>query len=317
MRSHTVKQPWIVRASAIHGRGVFAHHAIKKGETIFVVRGPKIHYPDEPDWRLGPDWLHVAHNTYVVALPDSPWIFINHSCNANAIVTRGNRVVALRPIRPREEVTIDYSFVEAGMRWHMRCMCGASNCRHEIRSVQYLSDVSVERYKTLMLPYIHHMFLQQTVKEVRHGPERILVARRPVRRGRTLFTVEGPEIRYRFAPDSQRGFYWLGTGKNTWLIPYRGNPWNVMRHSCVPNVGVNDQHEVKALRTIRRGEEITIDDSITEADPNWKVPCTCGAAQCRNIIRSIHFLPAASFRHALPYIPTYMQKVYRSAQKKD
>lgn|GEM_PF-508309 len=315
MRSHTIKQPWIVRASAIHGKGVFAHRAIKKNEEVFTVEGPKITYPDEPNWRMGPDWLHVGRNTYIIAYPDNPWIFINHSCDPNALVTRECRVVALRPLHPREEVTIDYAFVEAGTQWRMHCTCGSAQCRHEIRGVQYLPSRSVLRYKNRMLPYLYHVFQRQKVETIRRGTQTLLIAKQTLHRGETAFVVEGPEIRYTLPPNSRRGFYWLGISKNKWLIPYQNNPWNVMRHSCMPNVGITDAHHVKALCTIRRGEEITIDDSITEADPNWQVQCVCGSPHCRKIVRSINFLPPASFRRAMPYIPSYMQKAYRAAQK--
>ena len=71
--------------------------------------------------------------------PDAPFKFLNHSCSPNStfeaydvksasggVPERRVFVLALRSIRPGDEITIDY-------RWPatmaIRCRCGAANCR--------------------------------------------------------------------------------------------------------------------------------------------------------------------------------------------
>jgi len=64
-----------------------------------------------------------------------------------------------------------------------------------------------------------------------------------------------------------------------------------LNHSCNPNSGIRDKVIIVAMRDIERGEEITLDYSITEADRTGKLKCKCGDQNCRKIIRSIQFLP--------------------------
>lgn len=65
-----------------------------------------------------------------------------------------------------------------------------------------------------------------------------------------------------------------------------------------------------ALRDIGRGEELCFDYSTTEVDTSWAMPCTCGAHNCRKLIRSIHSLPPETIRAYLPAVPRYFLKVY-------
>jgi uncharacterized protein len=54
-------------------------------------------------------------------------------------------------------------------------------------------------------------------------------------------------------------------------------------HSCDPNIGVQGQIVVVALRDIQPGEELTHDWATTD-DDTYEMPCTCGARHCRGII---------------------------------
>jgi len=60
-----------------------------------------------------------------------------------------------------------------------------------------------------------------------------------------------------------------------------------LNHSCEPNVGVGkDPVEVVAMRDIEPGEELTLDYAMFEEDndPNWRMPCLCGALNCRKFV---------------------------------
>lgn len=59
-----------------------------------------------------------------------------------------------------------------------------------------------------------------------------------------------------------------------------------INHSCDPNVGMDDCITVKAIRDIKKGEEILCDYSFWEADCSWilKSECNCGSRKCRKII---------------------------------
>lgn len=305
----------VTHESKIDGKGIFAGEAICAGQTLFSVQGPTLHYTSKNSWRLGPDWLNVGPNTWQVAYPKSPWININHSCCPNCILGAGNKVNAVRAIAPGEELTIDYSFTEAQREWRMYCRCGEQECRRVIRSIQFLPVEHFEKYEKDILPYLREEYRKQKVEFKKQDGTKVVVAKLPLERGAIAYEVEGPTITYTKAPHYRVGFRWLGIGENTWLIPEDRNPWKYMRHSCEPNVGLMGKTTVVALRSIAVGDELVVDDSITEADPRWKVKCVCGTPTCRKVVRSIQFLPEDLYKKYLPYIPQFFQRVYSNRNK--
>ena len=58
-----------------------------------------------------------------------------------------------------------------------------------------------------------------------------------------------------------------------------------INHSCEPNTFMRltrDRAEFYALRTIRRGEELTVDYGVSHHE--GRLPCRCGAESCRGRI---------------------------------
>lgn len=115
----------VVRASQIHGRGVFAARRIEPGEVI--IDGCRDVLSEEAAKALPPDeriYLSVMDGRNILMRP--PARFVNHSCNPNA---RGSDQydVAIRVIEAGEEVTVDYVAEVPGIT--MQCNCKAPNCR--------------------------------------------------------------------------------------------------------------------------------------------------------------------------------------------
>ena len=79
---------------------------------------------------------------------------------------------------------------------------------------------------------------------------------------------------------------------------------------------MNDNLELVALRDIKEGEEISIDYAIIEGDDLWEMPCSCGAVNCRKVIRSVAHLPEKVFNSYLPYIPTYFKSLFLKSHQK-
>ena len=79
---------------------------------------------------------------------------------------------------------------------------------------------------------------------------------------------------------------WIGIGPNVWIDPCL--PLQYINHSCNPNSGFGANRTLVATREILPGEEITLDYSTTEADPHWRMQCTCGSPLCRVELRAIH-----------------------------
>lgn len=110
--------------------------------------------------------------------------------------------------------------------------------------------------------------------------------------------------------DSLFGSNWMSISKNTWLNPTKDNPLTFLNHYCNPNLGIKGKVTFVALRYIKKGEELTVDYSILELNPLWKMKCKCGYKSCRKLIKSIKFLPEKTYKYYLPFIPRYLSIVY-------
>jgi SET domain-containing protein len=96
-----------VRASPIHGRGLFATRRIARGETIGHFDGVVL---GEADDRLGDPRVILLERADAELYPlyvTNELCFLNHSTGPNADWQR-REVFALRAIGPDEEITINY-----------------------------------------------------------------------------------------------------------------------------------------------------------------------------------------------------------------
>ena len=134
-----------VRRSGVHGKGVFAAAALRKGEVLIEYIGELIdwdealrrhpHDPAQPDHTF---YFHIEDGRVIdanVGGNASRWI--NHSCDPNCEADEVNGRVfikALRPIKAGEELsyhyglTIDERYTPA-LKKKFACHCGAKACR--------------------------------------------------------------------------------------------------------------------------------------------------------------------------------------------
>ncbi len=302
--------------SKIAGIGLFAEKRFKKGDLLFKIDGPIIKYKVEPNYRIGPNWVCTRANEWRIPLRDCMWRYINHCCEPNSGVKQENCVVAMRDLKIGEELTIDYSTVEGLRTWRINCSCKSTQCRRIIRSVQFLPRSLYLKYKTYISPFLREIYEKEKTYVVRKAGKKMLLVKNPIKKGEHIFKVEGPTIKYFSAPDYWIGYRWLAVGKKRWIIPSLDNPWSSMRHSCDPNTGMAGINIVVAMRDILPDEELTIDNSITEADVRWKYRCHCGAKKCRKIVRSVQFLGPALYRHYEPFMTKFLKNQYISFNKK-
>lgn len=139
------------RLSTIHGNGVFATEAIKKGERIVRYKG-KLRTHDEVDEVYGEidenghTFLFTLNDDYVVDANINGGIarWINHSCkpNCEAVIEENGKskrhkdkvfIEAIRDIKPDEELTYNYGIVldephNAKNKKLWACLCAAKNC---------------------------------------------------------------------------------------------------------------------------------------------------------------------------------------------
>ena len=134
----------IVKASLIHGKGVFARRFIPAGTRIIEYRGERLRWREAAARSDGRAPLNF---TYFFSLNDGRVIdggrrgndarFINHCCepNCEALEHEDGRVFiyALRDIARGEELSYDYALIyEArhtpAVKQVFACHCGAPGC---------------------------------------------------------------------------------------------------------------------------------------------------------------------------------------------
>jgi SET domain-containing protein len=143
---------FVLRKSAIQGRGAFATRPIKRGTRIIEYTGERISHAlaDEryDDGKMG------RHHTFLFTIDSKTCIdaavngnyarFINHSCapNCEAIDEKKHIYIeAIRDIAAGEELTYDYAYERDGTEdeeWERLyvCRCGAPTCRGTILAPQ-------------------------------------------------------------------------------------------------------------------------------------------------------------------------------------
>ncbi len=137
----------------------------------------------------------------------------------------------------------------------------------------------------------------------------------PFKKGEIVFILKGKFKKHhpKNSKESKNGPNWVGVGEDIWIDPIDISQY--LNHSCQPNMGIKGRVEFVALHNIKKDEELTFDYSITEMDEFWEFPCNCRSRNCRKILHSIQSLPKPVFKHYLPYIPNYFQKVYNRSNK--
>ncbi len=159
-------QPFIIRESAIQGRGGFATRAIRKGERIAEYLGERISWK-EADSRYD-DTGMGRHHTFLFSVTSRTVIdgavdgsearFINHSCgpNCEAVDDHGRIFIeAIRGIRDGEELTYDYAYERDAAHTDedealYSCRCGSGKCRGTIlappvKKVSHAGHVAARR----------------------------------------------------------------------------------------------------------------------------------------------------------------------------
>jgi hypothetical protein len=135
-----------VATSAIHGRGLRSVRSRRAGEAIYVVRGRLVTGPFDGDYAVGPNWIGIGWESWLVPQRGSPIRFTNHSCTPNAIVSEGLSVVALDDIPPGAEVVLDYATTEVDPFWQLSCRCQSARCRGQVRSFPFLPEALRAHY---------------------------------------------------------------------------------------------------------------------------------------------------------------------------
>jgi hypothetical protein len=141
--------------SPIHGTGVFSSSRLSPGEIVLRIDDSRVVTEADPLDPAKGDLEH--HCDYLaggkVVLMQPPERFINHRCDPNVYIRTiaGDRhVVALREIRPGDEITYDYC-VNGDGETEWTCTCGSPACRNHHLSGFFHLPIDVQaRYLALL-----------------------------------------------------------------------------------------------------------------------------------------------------------------------
>lgn len=133
------QKKYIMKGNSIAGFGIYATQAIPVGEVIFKgeERPQRIvtkRFVDEnwlPEEKLLFKHYAVPLSSEVYVLWDnnpSEWAPQNHSCSPNTAYF-GLNLLAIKPILPGDELTMDYANLLDEAAETFDCQCGARNCR--------------------------------------------------------------------------------------------------------------------------------------------------------------------------------------------
>ncbi|MGI8826722.1 MAG: SET domain-containing protein [Chloroflexota bacterium] len=166
MRDEDTKQvSWLdprieVRASPIHGRGLFATELIRASELVIRWIGEVLPNTelDALKTRDRYDCAALSEDTIIVFAGDDPVIHGNHSCDPNLWIEGPIELSARREIGPGVEVTADYGMMSDDPTWAMPCSCGSPLCRGIIRGDNWKRSELQKRYEGHFTPYLARRF---------------------------------------------------------------------------------------------------------------------------------------------------------------
>ncbi|HEV2198463.1 MAG TPA: SET domain-containing protein-lysine N-methyltransferase [Bryobacteraceae bacterium] len=90
-------------------------------------------------------------------------------------------------------------------------------------------------------------------------------------------------------------------------------PADFFNHSCEPNCGFKGQIFLVAMRSVRRGEEITFDYGMVvsesvDSDIVFEMPCHCRTKSCRQVITESDWKLKALQRKYRGFFSQYLQE---------
>ena len=120
-------------------------------------------------------------------------------------------------------------------------------------------------------------------------------ANKNFKKGEKLIGFKGKLFTYSQlpAPYSKADDHYVQIGKNLYMGP-SGKLDDFINHSCNPNSGLKIQSKIVnlvAIKSIKKGEEVTWDYSITMDEDDWEMVCKCGSKNCRKRVKDFKYLP--------------------------
>jgi len=151
------------KPSKIQGTGVFAKKSISKGEEVGVLGGVIVHKNEIEDYRalMTQVGIQIGENFFIVPTSREEleqFGVFNHSCNPNIGFSNSITFVAIRDIKPDEELVFDYAFNETFFPG-FECNCKTASCRRKITQDDWKDKNIQEKYLKYFSPYLKDRIL--------------------------------------------------------------------------------------------------------------------------------------------------------------
>jgi SET domain-containing protein len=156
-----------IRASAIHGRGLFAKEPISRGEVVAIKGGHIFDRQklDELQPVLGPAEIQIDDNLFIGPVTmeerEGCMIFSNHSCDPNLGVRGQIAFVVMRDVHAGEDLTHDWAMTDSDNS-EMPCHCGAACCRGTISGQDWARKDLQEKYRGYFSWYLERKITEPT-----------------------------------------------------------------------------------------------------------------------------------------------------------
>jgi len=140
-----------VRASPIHGKGLFAAAPIAAGEVVAVKGGYVL---DGATWarlepELGPAEIQIGEDLFIAPVAagerEGCMLYSNHSCDPNIAVQGQIVFVAMGDIAAGEELTHDWATTD-DLDYEIQCNCGSPRCRGTVTGKDWMRPELQARY---------------------------------------------------------------------------------------------------------------------------------------------------------------------------
>lgn len=139
--------------------------------------------------------------------------------------------------------------------------------------------------------------LSQIELKTKNGKGKCIYAKRNFNAGDFVLIFQGDELK------NIMGRHTLQIGSHEHLLIYE--PQRYVNHSCNPNCGIKGRTILVAMRSIKKGEEITFDYAMTEERCfGWQ--CLCGSKNCRGKIAGFKGLPEDFKKKYTGFISDYL-----------
>lgn len=152
------------------GLGLVALDPIAQGQTVIFFGGKLMTWAEIT--RLPEDMWDIPYQVsddIFFGIPKREEIGIgekiNHSCDPNAGFTSEMRLVAIRDIRPGEDVTMDYGTCSSMDGYYLECRCGHANCRSEVTGEDWKNLDLQRRLGNYFQPYLKEKIREQASAE--------------------------------------------------------------------------------------------------------------------------------------------------------